>query len=417
MTNPIPGEPWIIQPSSLISPAGGPRRVPPRPAEHQEPDYLAKYDSATLFYDVFRCGRRVLAVGPPAGTLVSEVQAARLVSGTGHSSRFRSDPGLDRLGRFWASTPARASADLKVWSRLSDDSVPVGADLAEAFNGLRAVMTVSQNNDLDWVTDWGSWHARHHGANALIVYDNKSSEYSLEELWESMRRINGVSVAAVVRWPFKYGPVTRLQRFWDSDYAQRGALEHARWRLLRTSAGFLNADIDELAISPAGRSVFECAGTRPSGVLGLSGAYTYPDPATPRDRRPRHADSYWVKTFPPEMPSAPKWCAIPSRLPRTAQLAVHNVRGVPTTYVPGYRFAHLLAISTNWYGARDSFHVVPEQYEVDAEFYTLQRTATKEQQSVATDRPTVSLSAQLKYLPKRLLGFGWRAANRLRSLR
>lgn len=406
-------EPWIITPTALMSTDGSAVRTPPRAPEDREPGYAEKYDDTTVFYDVFRCGRRVLAVGPPAGTLRSEIEAVKVRAARGPSTSFRIDRGLDRVGRFWtrAISPSTEQT-LEVHSRLSTSPLRVGDDLAAAFRGSRAAMTVSKDNDLTWVRDWGRWHARYHGADALVVYDNNSTAYSLEELWETLAGIAGVVTAAVVAWPFKYGPVTRLQRHWDSDYAQRGAIEHARWRLLRDAAGFLNADIDELVLDVNGRSVFDVATAIRSGVVELPGRYTYPDPGTPRGERPVHAESFWVKTFPPEMPSAPKWCVVPSRVPRAAQLSVHNVRGVRMTQVEGLRFAHLLKISTDWYGARSDFHVVPEQYEIDEA--VLAHHEGRAPLEGAADSGVARMSWR-RTLAHHVLGWAWRWKLRLGS--
>ena len=118
------GEPFILSPSSLISPIDGPRRVPPRVLELQEPDYIEKYDASTVFYDVFLCGQKVLAIGPPAGSLADEIRSAKLTSGMQRSSRFSVESGLDRVGRFWAS-PHRGAGhgDLSVVSPLSPSPV------------------------------------------------------------------------------------------------------------------------------------------------------------------------------------------------------------------------------------------------------------------------------------------------------
>ncbi len=402
-------QPRIIDPSALVSADPEAVRTPPRPAEYREAGYLDKYDATTVFYDVFHCGRKVLAVGPPAGTLRAEVAQMRLVAPGSAPRRFRIDRGLDRVGRFWAIDRSNAR-DARIDSRLAPEPIPVSEDLSSEFRGRRAVMTVSKDNDLEWVKEWGRWHARHHSADALIVYDNNSTAYSHEELWEALAATPGVKVAAVVAWPFRYGPVTRLQQFWDSDYAQRGALEHARWRLLREAAGFLNADIDELVLEISGSSVFDVAARAANGVLELPGRYTYPAPGTPRGARPLHAESHWIKTFPPEMPSAAKWCVVPARVPQAAQLAVHNVRGVPMTSGDGVRFAHMLNITTDWYGARNSFTVVPGQYEIDEELLAQQEDRLASIPTIPTPRPRL---LERRALFNRALGWMWRWKIRL----
>jgi hypothetical protein len=360
---------FIIRPQPLVAPLVGPRRAPPRPAELQEADYLERYDDTTLLYDVFRVENKVLAIGPPAGSLSGLLTKAYITDGRGKRvGRLRPEGGLDRLERYWAAGSRGIEAHLALRTLLTDVPITVQDDEAKLLGGRRAVMTVSKDNDLAWIRDWGRWYAQRHGADALVIYDNASTAYSLEELNETIAAIDGVAVAVVVDWSFKYGPIGHHPfHLHDSNYAQHGAIEHARWRLLREATGFLGVDIDELVADPDGRSVFEAVSEAASGCLELPGIWTYPAPGTPTDRPPRHSDSAWIKVLPADAPSPPKWCVVPSRLPRYSQLTVHSVRKAHSVAAPAFQFWHLLAISTNWYGGRARFRTDPETYRADEE--------------------------------------------------
>lgn len=350
-------EPWIIRPHSLSVPSSVAPRVPPRPPGLQETGYLDRYDATTVSYDVFRCGSRVLAIGPPAGSLDSFVRRLRVGGAGAHL-----DEGLDRLGRFWFPR-GRDAALLEV---PGGENVVIGEDLAGAFRGRFAVATLSKDNDLQWVSDWARWYVDHHGADAFVVYDNGSTRYALEELWHALAAVTGVAVAAVVDWPFRYGPIgVHPHHLFDSNYAQHGSLEHARWRLLREAAGYLSVDIDELVLPADDDTVFGVTTGSGCGRVSIPGTWTYPAPDVAAARPPRHANSTWIKVRPPDAASPPKWCIVPSRMPRRAQLMVHTLRGAHLDRPPTLRFAHLLDISTDWYGGRSSFHVVPGRYAID----------------------------------------------------
>ncbi|PJI94111.1 hypothetical protein CLV34_1597 [Luteimicrobium subarcticum] len=345
------------------------RRVPPRPPERQEAGYLEKFDDSTVFYDVFRCGRKVLAVGPPAHGLESVVDDAVVTPAFGSKGsgvHFASEKGLDRLGRFWASSP-RSDGPLRIRAGAGPDDIEVGADLAGAFAGRRAVMTLSKDNDLEWIRYWAGWYAQRHGADALVVYDNGSTAYSTGDLVETLAGTVGVAVAAVVEWPFTYGPQGfEPYRTWDSNYAQHGALEHARWRLLRRAAGMVNADIDELMLDPEGRSVFDATTASRSGALSVPSTLLHPAPGAVLGR-PRHSDSYFERVE--REPTDPKWCVVPSRLPAVAQLGIHGVVGVRMDRAPGFRLGHFYAITTNWAtGDRIAAHADLSSSKVDTEF-------------------------------------------------
>lgn len=359
--------PWIIHPTPVVSPHDGPRRVPPRAPGDREPGYQDRYDDTTLFYDVFAVGRRILAIGPPAGSLVSEVRHT-VVQGTRRVSPLRVEHDLDRVGRFWARLPRRTVGPRPSLSSELFGAREVGEDLSDHFRGRRAVMTVSKDNPLEWVADWGRWYTQRHGADALVVYDNGSTSYSLEDLWSTLAAVPGVVVAAVVSWPFRYGPIGRdplHAETWDSNYAQHGAIEHARWRLLRAADAMLSVDIDEVVNDPDGVSVFDAVSRVPSGVLSIPGAWVYPD-AGASDRRPEFTDHYWIAADPSMRDAPPKWCVVPGRLPRHAQLTTHLVRGVCADTIDGRYFWHLYGISTNWDGRRSSEVVAAHQYEIEA---------------------------------------------------
>lgn len=399
----------VLVPHRVESPTGGPRRQPPRPIERREADYNERYDDSTIFYDVFRAGRRIVAIGPPAGSLADYARNLRIPDSTGRSTGFRVESGLDRLGRFWATTDSGA----RVPSRAGEyPDVVVGSDLSGRFAGRRAVVTLSKDNDLTWIADWGRWYAQRHGADALVVYDNGSRSYSLEELAATLRAVPGIVESLVVDWSFPYGPIGEFPDIiFDSNYAQHGALEHARWRILRAAAGYLSVDIDELVIDPDGRSVFDAISSSPSGVLSIEGRWIYPDPATPLTRQPRHADSSWVKVRPPDAPSPRKWGIVPARLPRRAQLMVHDVMGVGESQDSRFWFAHLLSISTNWAGGRGASAADPNTHVEVTELR--QRYSPTFRQTEPQTGVKPRLRDRSSYLPRRVIWFGRRLRHRL----
>ncbi|HEY0118693.1 MAG TPA: hypothetical protein VGC04_07935 [Cellulomonas sp.] len=332
----------IVRPSSVTLGPGGLRRTPPRPAELRDPGYLDRYDDSTVFFDVFAAAGRTLAVGPPLLDLAAPLSSARATVG-GRAVRVRSTE-LDRVQR--SDLGRAAGSDLELTFAGERYRVPVGADLAGLFAGRRALMTLSLDNELAWLRDWARYHASAHGADAVVVYDNGSRSYGLDELLATLASVPGIEIAVVVDWSFPYGPQGGPGVPWDSDYAQYGALEHARRRLLREAAGFLNADVDELVLTADGSSVFEHAARAPHGVVSYTGRWVHPDPHTQGAGLPRHADSAWVDES--EAVCSSKWCVVPARLTERAQLQVHDVRGAKVYTPPGLGYRHFRAVSTHW---------------------------------------------------------------------
>lgn len=324
----------IVRPSRVVLPPGALRREPPRPAGLREPDYDDRFDASTLFYDVFRCHRRVVAVGPPLLNLAGHLRAPHLRDGVRTLA-------LDRTQRtLLGDTGDTVSVALDGrWL-----SAEVGADLAALFRGRRALTTLSLDNDLAWIRDWVRWHVAVHGTDAVLFYDNGSRSYGLDELHATIAGVPGVRVAVVVDWRFRYGPQGTASGLWDSDFAQYGALEHARWRFLREAAGVLNADVDELVWSGSGESVYEVARRSPTGFVSFPGRWVHRPPGA--DGPVRHADCSWVDDA--EAPTPTKWCAVPRRLPAAAQLQVHGATGVDVSATYGLGYWHFREVSTHW---------------------------------------------------------------------
>ncbi len=157
-------------------------------------------------------------------------------------------------------------------SQMGDMRVPVIEADQKTFAGKRVLLTLSKNNRLEWICDWIRFHQDHHGANAVLLYDNNSTLYSLDELASAIANLPGIEATKVIHWPYKYGPQGHGGGFWDSDFCQSGALEDARWRYLQRARSVLNVDIDELVL-PRSQSVFERveAGPPATSRLGDSG--------------------------------------------------------------------------------------------------------------------------------------------------
>jgi hypothetical protein len=333
----------IVRPSPVRIPDASPRRQASRPADRRPVDYDEKFDADTLYYDVFRVGDRVLAMGPPLLNLESEVPGWRYAADGDVVNTPHLRP-LDRTHRAILRVPPEASTLSVTGSDGRGDTVPIGADLASVFAGRRALMTVQLDNDLEWIRDWARWHVAAQGTDAVVVYDNGSTRYDLEDVLDALC-VPGVRVAAVVDWAFIFGPQGGDDTPWDSDFAQYGAIEHARRRLFREAAGVLSIDIDELVYAARDRSVYQCAEESAEGFALFGGTWTYADPDS-NVTRPSHADCQWLR--PTDADAAIKWCAVPKRLPRRSQLVVHGAHGVAEPRTSPIAYWHMYPVSTHW---------------------------------------------------------------------
>src|SRR6516165_1049964 len=134
------------------------------------------------------------------------------------------------------------------------------------FRERRVVLTLSRDNELQWIRDWTHFFVRKHGADAVLLYDNASTKYESDEIREVINSVPGLAVGVVVDWPFRYGIQDHSYPEW-SDFCQYGVLEHARHRFLAGARAVVNADIDEFPITKRGESLFDIALRSGTGYL------------------------------------------------------------------------------------------------------------------------------------------------------
>ncbi|MEM8556066.1 MAG: hypothetical protein AAGF71_14725, partial [Pseudomonadota bacterium] len=160
-----------------LSPKGPHLRDHVRPLLRQTRNYLENYDRTTLFYDCVYIERE-------RGHLFTAPRFLNLWD------LFRK--GLRRNGR-------KVKRVLRfTWLRFEQIFVPgprdgltlkIGKDTypmpgrssyAGSFAGLNALVAVSKNNHLDWIRDWAQFHATDHGTNGVVLFDNGSTDYTVD---------------------------------------------------------------------------------------------------------------------------------------------------------------------------------------------------------------------------------------------
>lgn len=349
------------------------QREPPRPPEGRQPGYEEQFDALTLFYDVFWCGRCVMLVGPPLLNL--EGLAFERISARGRSPQLRTLR-LDRAQRTVVRGGQSGAVREALQALQASGRVVIGPDLAEFFRGSRVLVTKSKDNPLDWVREWAKFHARTQAVNAVLIYDNGSTSYSVEDLLATLRQVQELDRVTVVVWPFKFGPQApvvpkgQLNPWWDSDFCQYGLLEHARWRLLRFAAGVINADIDELLLSPPGTTVFDYALKARCGVVQYTGTWVDNVPTGGASRSAYRAFPFTNEAL---GPCRTKWCSVPGQLPPGAQWRVHDVVGTESLVHPRARpwlsspvsYRHFLGMTTGWRYARPAVTFDPSVHRRD----------------------------------------------------
>ena len=312
-------------------------------------------------------------IGPPLFNLAESVAGMKTFVGSKLCETTLLN--LERLTRVHV---AGSGESITITSRLGSFAGVISPSHEDMFAGRRVLLTLSKNNRLDWIQDWIRYHRDIHGADAALIYDNASTDYSAADLAQAIGALGGLKVAAVVVWPFKYGPLGGEGAPWDSDFCQAGVLEHARWRFLGRARSVMNGDIDELVVGP--RSVFAAAEASARGAVSYDGFWLFGMRGggvdTPPQECARHRDFYVAERpmmrwgFFPNRPNRceRKWTVVPQRCSVGTQWRVHGFSGLLGANVPSLRFSyrHLQPINTNWWYRRDRIDVYdPRRHSVD----------------------------------------------------
>jgi hypothetical protein len=342
---------------------------------------MDRFDGTTLAFDVFasRNGDLIMTC-PPLWNLTNRFTASRIQRpGGGPIVRPRV---VHRHLHDMVVLPECGRDGAVIDGPLGYFVLPPCDDEGERFTGRRVLMTMSKNNNLRWIQDWMCFHRDVHGADAMLLFDNGSTDYTASELCEAVGAVDGYAVTDVVAWPYLYGPQgTMSGTGWDSHFSQLGMLETARRRYLATAAAVMNADVDELVVPRRGTgSVFAAAAAARQSVISYHGVWVPNITPDLQNSVPRHRDFHHLEhvrwelgrhRIPRRSWFPNKWTVVPHRTPDTAQWMVHAVQGVPASRIVSrrYRFAHFRGLSNSWkYDRQTRERLDPRLHTEDADF-------------------------------------------------
>lgn len=333
--------------------SSGLRREAPRPLEFRQADYKERFDADTLAYDVFVAGDRVQLCGPPLLNLAQPLKAADwLIDGT--PVKITLDD-LDRTQHSWLKSHARGGEKLMITADNFELTAKISPSDLDLFHGRRVLTTKSKNNELQWISDWAKFHAIKHGVNAVLLYDNGSDSYTLDELLAALDHPE-LDVIIVVDWPFKFGPQGGSWEGlkdapWDSDFCEYGILEHARHRFLGEASGVISHDIDELVMTNNGQTIFEIIDESKTGYIRYPGRWVENISKRP-EHVPLFTDFSYYSTV--RSPSTVKWALDPRRTADARQWKTHGILGIPPVVkAENVKHRHFMGITTNWKWKRD----------------------------------------------------------------
>lgn len=323
-------------------------REPPRPHNKMGQDYLTRYDGHTLAVDVFNAGDYLRLIGPPLLNLAPEV----------HRSDFSLDGvplneqldwrDMHKISR--AKIPKTGSVEL-LNLKIGRDHLTsrVSGDDLSTFENSDVVITMNKNNRLENIRDWAYNFAVNHGIDSVILYDNRSYEYTLADIANALNDVP-LKTAYVIDWPFKFGNTGGKEQIWDSDFGIYMCWEHARWRFLQRANAVFISDVDEFPISEEGKALVAYAEESSHGVIGygVRNVPPVPHPGLASDRIRLHSDYYYenrgFNLF------SQKVGYQPLRLPEEIQVGNHSFYGWgdETDRIDEVVAHHFRGIHYNW---------------------------------------------------------------------
>lgn len=348
------------------------RRRPRSPWRPRPAGFWTAFEDKALYYDAFRAenGKDVLLVGPTPLNLRSGLAAARysaLPSGT--TLKAELFPSRSTMLTRLADVPGDVQAvRVEAFGEIFD--LAIQPNFSTALSGARILFTINKNNRLEWIADWAHWHAALHGTDTVILFDNGSTDYTIDQLEATLAGVDGLKRVIVIDVPHKFGPIDTsvlVTKFYPR-FLQISMTNLALRRFGMDAEGLLDCDIDELAWAE-GQSVYQRAGQSAVGVVRMRGRWIEAARAPDMEAR-HHAFRHRLANFRHRL-SPPKWVLDPRRdwvKPLSVHPYLHRIHGAPITarqHDDTAMFFHFKGINTNWKEERTGNGKTPGQVRID----------------------------------------------------
>lgn len=327
----------------------GVRRLAPRDSSQRQEGYDSLFDSRTLICDVFWSEGGITLIAPPPLNLKEDLDVRLQLQGLEHHI-FQAPCAYDRtfVSHAPVSTPVTAPAVLSLGDPTQAITVPVQSDESNRFANQHVMVTQQKDNDLDWIAYWVAFHNTIHGYESFLIYDNRSMDYSIDDLRRTvLEAAPGVNLA-LVDWNVPFGATGGPSQKWDSDYGQHAAWEHARRRFLSDAKSAVFVDVDELIVSEAGRKLTSRLEYERAPAFRLNRFDLTTNILAPTDlhRHRRHTD-YVLRPRETVLMTA-KPGVTPSNLPAEAQIKVHYVTNCEDDPLEDFVVRHFTGLRRDW---------------------------------------------------------------------
>lgn len=317
-------------------------------------NYDNRYDFYTLFYDCYYDSevKEVVLICPRLMNFERLVENS-VYAIDGIQTSIKS---IDRLSR---GNLIRFNCSVKNPKKFAFDhnlffgEVTINAQYHEFFEGKNAIYAISKDNKLSWMQDWLGYYVKEHGANAVVIYDNGSTAYSLSDLTNAMAEVDGMEAIGVVNADFPFGPSGIGKANFGSKFLHMTMVELGRRRLLQMARAVLNVDIDELVYARNGESIFDATLKSEKGYIRFGGRWVYAD--KPQDcALVTHAD-HWAMRKDRRPRVNRKWCVAPSGPLNGRAWLTHRIISLKDRQDNNFGFWHFRRLTSNWDYDREDF--------------------------------------------------------------
>ena len=247
---------FLYQPKSIcVPPDKEIARVVPKLSSLTKEEQK-RFDSKTIFYDVFfdKHALKLRALGPRPLNLSNELFPLSIYVND-YPVKSRLDE-VERLIFLESDTLSDVYGDqllvkfeFKSFVKSIELNLSDSNSWEQGFGEARlSISTLQKDNHIEWIEDWIKWHCRLYDVKRLLLYDNASS--NRDELVLRLKNIKDEVKIMFVDWNFPYG----VEPY---EYAQQGALNHARLLFPIQDAYCINLDIDEYLVKPHGSRLID----------------------------------------------------------------------------------------------------------------------------------------------------------------
>lgn len=317
------------------------------PPECRGDNFEEQYDYTTIVYDAiyFPKSNRICLVCPKLYNLDALIRRGVFQSDQ-EKLKLRSIRKRPRYDEIWLSSENDIH---KINFRCDDFSVEIGLSEAEnnLLSNLNAATLKSKNNSLEWIRDWAEYHQRVHNLQAIILFDNGSDAYSIQDIELTLNSVKGIRKFIVIGASHRFGPRCTGGFKHNAKFFQAAMLNIARLRFLNKSKSVLCTDLDELVAPIDGSDIFQVTRNSFFGYKLFRGKWRHASPC--KNFAPRHRDHVYRRRI--DSCHNTKYCIAPSGPFGFSHWEVHGaIKGFLKDAMTSKNlyYIHCHEITTNW---------------------------------------------------------------------